>query len=309
MADQRAWSNDDKNELLAEIIKSASPHPSVLFNVIANLNIHPRWEDMPLPKGRTVNQCRFTFDDIKRAQPNPGLVSLPLPPQTPLSAPPPGLKRSFQLEAPYPSGREIRPKPLPPPGASAQPSVTEPPIKRKRGRPTKAQTLAKAEAEAQARGSSMLAGPALLLQQQQQQQQQISPRMMTPAPAPGPALESLPIEEQPKTALPPTTRMPISAVLTPTAPKTASSSSSSSGKRRRGRSTRSELEGPGVGGGGPGYEYESPYGREDVPQDSPARTAVLRHREEQGSTAHTRQAPGLGGPYSQLGSRPGPAPE
>lgn len=44
---------ETQNELLAEIIKSASPHPSVLFNVIANLNIHPRWEDMPLPKGQS----------------------------------------------------------------------------------------------------------------------------------------------------------------------------------------------------------------------------------------------------------------
>ncbi|KAI7357250.1 hypothetical protein KC354_g10083 [Hortaea werneckii] len=308
MSDQRPWSNDEKNELLAEIIKTASPHPSVLSNVVASLNIQPRWDDTPLPRGRSLNQCRFVFEEMRRTQGTHSIVSGHLGPQTPLSAPPPGLKRPFQLEAPYPAGREIRPKPFPPPGAPAQPSVSEPPVKRKRGRPTKAQAQAKAEAEAHARGSSVVAGPAPAVQQQQPQ---VSPQPgATPAP-----VEAVPsrVEEQPpqpRATLPPTTRMPISAVLTPTAPKTASNSSSSSGKRRRGRSTRSEPEGLGIGGAGPLHEYESPYGRAEMPEDSPARTAVMRHREEQEPIAfqplqhHHQQPPDYTAPPA-----PSPGPE
>lgn len=221
--------------------------------------------------GRSLNQCRFAFDELRRAQPPHSFTTGSLGPQTPLSAPPPGLKRPFQLEAPYPAGREIRPKPFPPPGTPAQPAVSEPPVKRKRGRPTKAQAQAKAEAEAQARGTSAVAGPA------PPAPQQVSPQTIMPSVMPAPALV-----EEPRPPLPPATRMPISAVLTPAAPKTASSSSSSSGKRRRGRSTRSEPEGLGLAGsGGPSHEYESPYGRTEMPDDSPARTAVMRHREEQ----------------------------
>ncbi|KAK4550627.1 hypothetical protein LTR36_000206 [Oleoguttula mirabilis] len=148
--------------------------------------------------------------------------------------------------------------------------MAEPPIKRKRGRPTKAQSQAKAAAEASAYSDPGPAPPTPL---------QISPQTTVAPGSAGPGAA-----EEAKPPLPPTARMPISAVLTPTAPKAVSSSSSSSGKRRRGRSMRSEAEGFGVNNmAGSALEYESPYGRA-VPQDSPARAAVLRHREEPGSS-------------------------
>ena len=62
-------------------------------------------------------------------------------------------------------------------------------------------------------------------------------------------------------------------------PKSASQSSSSSGKRRRARSTKSEPEETPLARAG--ADYESPYGRvRGGAEDSPARTAVLRHRED-----------------------------
>jgi len=229
--------------------------------------------------GRSLNQSRFMFEELRRTTPTQSFHSGPLGLQTPLSAPPPGLKRSFQLEAPFLAGREIRPKPFPPAGAPIQPSTSEPPAKRKRGRPTKAQVQAKADAEAQAQAQAQARGAAAGPAGPAAPQLLTSPQTAGPAVSPGPV--PVAVAGRPEEARP-ATRMPISAVLTPTAPKTASSSSSSSGKRRRGRSTRSEAEGFG-GGGVVGQEYESPYGRAmDMPEDSPARTAVMRHREELG---------------------------
>jgi hypothetical protein len=189
------------------------------------------------------------------------------PPQTPgpLSAPlsaPGAFKRPFGIsEAPYGAGREIRPKPGPyPTSVASTSSAPEPPPKRKRGRPTKASVQARAAEPGPAPPVAM------------------SPQAIQPATA-APA-----VQEEPKQTFVPTTRMPISAVLTPTAPKTASSSGSSSGKRMRTRSTRSEPEGYPMevtAGGEP--EYESPYAREPAAIDpsgpSPARAAVMRHQQ------------------------------
>lgn len=44
---------DIQNYMLAEIIKSASPNPTVLHNVAVQLHIHePRWDELPLPPGQ-----------------------------------------------------------------------------------------------------------------------------------------------------------------------------------------------------------------------------------------------------------------
>ncbi|KAK5132474.1 hypothetical protein LTR08_009020 [Meristemomyces frigidus] len=213
----------------------------------------------------------------------------PYGPQTPLSAPPIGgnLKRPFPLDAPYPAGREIRPKPFPTQNTAVQPSTSEPPIKRKRGRPPNAVKKAEVEAEAAAAATATTRsdpGPAAPLQLQ------ASPRVGATAGSVRPATA-----EEPKPPPLPPSRMPISAVLTPNAPKTVSSTSSSSGKRRRGRSTRSEPEGYGLGepaGSARAQEYESPYGRAaDVPPDTPARTAAMRHREDLGGARLAPQVP------------------
>ncbi|KAF2772257.1 hypothetical protein EJ03DRAFT_200362 [Teratosphaeria nubilosa] len=143
MADQRPWSDHEKLDLLAEIIKTSSPTPGVLFNVVAQQNIQPRWEDTPLPRGRSLNQCRAAFEEMRRQHPAAFLSGHPAP-QTPLTAPLYS-KRPFSLEPVYPGGREIRPKPYPSASVTSLPSG-EPTQKRKRGRPTKAQAQAKAAA-------------------------------------------------------------------------------------------------------------------------------------------------------------------
>ncbi|KAK0861713.1 hypothetical protein LTR87_016863 [Friedmanniomyces endolithicus] len=305
MADLRPWSNDEKNFLLAEILKQHSPPSNIFWNFVASLNPQPRWDDLPLPAGqsglkrhqphamcwgcskrhagasdakqipgRSVNACRYAYDELPRPHP-PTYITGPYGPQTPLSAPPPGIKRAFQLEPAFP-GRVIAPRPsnLAPSGAG-QPPASEPAPKRRRGRPPKAETQAR---EAAAAASRSEAGPAPPLAPHPQIPSRAVSTPVSAAPAPA---------EEPQPPQQSSTRMPISAVLTPVAPHTASSSSSSSGKRRRGRSMRIDPEGPPGGStGASGQIYESPYGRAMGPllEDTPARAAVLRHREEQQGT-------------------------
>ncbi|KAK0781558.1 hypothetical protein LTR91_016142 [Friedmanniomyces endolithicus] len=283
MADLRPWSNDEKNFLLAEILKQHSPPSNIFWNFVASLNPQPRWDDLPLPAGRSVNACRYAYDELPRSHP-PSYITGPYGPQTPLSAPPPGIKRPFQLEPAFP-GRVIAPRPsnLAPSGAG-QPPASEPAPKRRRGRPPKAETQAR---EAAAAASRSEPGPAPPLAPHPQIPSRAVSTPVSAAPAPA---------EEPQPAQLSSTRMPISAVLTPVAPHTASSSSSSSGKRRRGRSMRIDPEGPpGGSAGASGQIYESPYGRAMGPllEDTPARAAVMRHREEQQVTPQ------------QLGPQPG----
>lgn len=40
-----------QNALLAEIIKVNAPNPQVLLNIINNMNMSPRLEELPLPHG------------------------------------------------------------------------------------------------------------------------------------------------------------------------------------------------------------------------------------------------------------------
>ncbi|WPH04034.1 Hypothetical protein R9X50_00691800 [Acrodontium crateriforme] len=251
--DQQPWSTDEKNYLLAEIIKANSTAPGVLFNVIIANNIPVNWDDLPLPPGRSLAACRNAFGEIARSQ---GQYSVPAqygPPQPSYDQ-----KRPFQYDPVYTGpqstmGREIRPKPS---SASSsiqynQPTPTEPPVKRKRGRPTKASLAERAQAEAQRRGGP--GGPSAV--PMATPVVQASPPVMTPTITPTIPRPELTLEVKPAPP-PPTTRMPISAVLTPTAPKSASHSGSSSGRRKR-RSTRSDLDDPQPAE----PEYESPYAR------------------------------------------------
>ena len=217
------------------------------------------------PSGRSLNSSRSAFEEIRR-QPR-SFMPISLGPQTPLSAPPVTLKRSFPPEASYTAGREIRPKPYAATGSSFEAPASEQPVKRRRGRPPKAQTMPIPGIPAQPPPTAVK--PLKIVD-------------MTPA-----------MQGEPRSTLPPATRMPISAVLTPTATKTASQSSGSSGKRRRGRSTKSEPEELGQILRAAGHEYESPYGRAaegsgggggGVLEDTPARTAVLRHQQREDFT-------------------------
>ncbi|KXT05880.1 hypothetical protein AC578_345 [Pseudocercospora eumusae] len=274
-----------QNYLLAEIIKNANLHPHVLFDVLRSYNIQPRWEEIPLPPGRSLNSSRYAFDAL-RASLQMGTPIAPHTP-TPLSTGPTALKRGLPYEGPSYSagapgpggGRAIMPK-LQPSSAPTiyahQSQSSEPPIKRKRGRPTKAEALRKAETAGATSQTPGAPGPTS------------GPRMVTQASSqptessPGPATTAT---EEVKPALPTATTMAIAAMLTPTArePQSASNShsSSSSGKRRRARSTKSEQESPVTrGSASRQQEYDSPYARAGGPPDTPARAAISRHRED-----------------------------
>lgn len=52
MATRYGSTDHRQNYMLAEIIKSVSPSPTTMLNLVMQLGAHqPRWEDMPLPPG------------------------------------------------------------------------------------------------------------------------------------------------------------------------------------------------------------------------------------------------------------------
>nr|OQO31278.1 hypothetical protein B0A51_01032 [Rachicladosporium sp. CCFEE 5018] len=276
------FSNDEKNYLLAEIIKCASISPTNLLNVVLANQIQPRWEDMPLPPGRSLNACRSAFDELKRHAYSPLSQTTP---QTPLSAPISGsLKRPWGSEAPLP--RAIMPKVAPSSGMGLPPQnishigQAQPP-KRKRGRPPKNPPPTQLEPTALAALVSA-AGPTY------------TPREALQYTAPLPSMQSSyppgPPAPDPRASLPPPQRVPISGLIsTPTGQKTSSNSSSSSGKRRRGRSMRLE---PGSMAQMQPPVYESPYAVQAEQRDSPAQAAIMRHREISGAGTMPPMIPG-----------------
>lgn len=186
------------------------------------------------------------------------------------------------------TGREIRPKPSNPSAVPIQPSPTDQPTKKKRGRPTKAEALAKAEAAAASVPAFGEPGPVSMSRPASQSTPQPPPQ---PPPQPMTTMLSTARTDEPKPGLPPSlppvTRMPIAAMLTPTAGEPHGGSLAharpSSGRRRRARSTKSEQEegeSPPGRGNETGADYESPYARHDAPA-TPVKTAVLRHRGEE----------------------------
>lgn len=197
---------------------------------------------------------------------------------TPLSMPPQTLKRPYSFDGLYSTGgsaRAIQPRPPHPISTNYPQPTNEPPAKKKRGRPTKAEQAAKEEAKVAAAAAAAAASgePASAPMSRPISQNPASNQLPT---------TNAPQNEESKPVMAAAARMPIAAMLTPTArePKSAShSGSSSSGKRRRARSSRLEAEGP-------ESVYDSPYGRMGPgTEDSPARTAVLRHREEPSSSS------------------------
>jgi len=52
MTTRRESTDNRQNYMLAEIIKSVSPSPTTMLNLVMQLGAHqPRWDDMPLPPG------------------------------------------------------------------------------------------------------------------------------------------------------------------------------------------------------------------------------------------------------------------
>lgn len=162
-----------------------------LFGIFRDFNISPAWPDMPLPPGRSLNECRQQFESMWQAhqsQPSqrpPEPWQTPLPPaafpvihtpsanmahhhpahdsfgsrKRPLYPPerPPTFPRAIQPRPPLggggqASGESGSPGPVSPGwGESIVGKGGEPP--RKRGRPSKAEAERR-KAEAEARGES-----------------------------------------------------------------------------------------------------------------------------------------------------------
>lgn len=228
----------------------------------------------------------------------------PFPPQTPLSpsagaSGPGGLKRSFDSTVPaFPSNRPLQPRPQAGGGATySQAPQPERPPKKKRGRPTKAEAQAKAERQGSAGAAAprsepfvtsvrlpITAATAPALPQPVEVRTTIYPNLSGSAFA----------EPASRPYVPPTPRVPITinSLVTPSGPGSGSQSSSSSGKRRRGPSTRSNPDNQ------PEAEAEreaamtrSPSERfaPREPEDTPARAAITRHRDEQERSPQEQQ--------------------
>ncbi|KAF1844948.1 uncharacterized protein K460DRAFT_376498 [Cucurbitaria berberidis CBS 394.84] len=155
------WAEHEKVYLLAEILKAAPIPSHVLFGLIRDANIQPRWNDTALPPGRSIRSSQMAFDNIATMYSGPDYrrPQLPVPIMYPASDV--TKKRPHQQEIATPIGRLLQPRPPHPyPGEymTAGPAYTssmtptgEPANKKKRGRPTKAEAQQRAQ-EAAARG-------------------------------------------------------------------------------------------------------------------------------------------------------------
>lgn len=51
-----------QNYMLAEIIKSVSPSPTTMLNLVMQLGAHqPRWDDIPLPPGTIEKTLKISI--------------------------------------------------------------------------------------------------------------------------------------------------------------------------------------------------------------------------------------------------------
>lgn len=144
------WNPYEKVELLTEIIKAANVAPDALLHLVRSLP-QPQWNDLPLPRGRTVNQAQAVYFQMTQPSAQPSLIrsgsfggssrlpdthsgKRPFPSEGPTSAPP--------MASRYP---DIQPKPVGIGSVMSANSLEEPP-KKKRGRPPKAETELRREA-------------------------------------------------------------------------------------------------------------------------------------------------------------------
>ncbi|KAF2791463.1 hypothetical protein K505DRAFT_339550 [Melanomma pulvis-pyrius CBS 109.77] len=257
------WAEHEKVYLLAEILKAAPISSHVLFALIRDSNIHPRWNDIALPPvlahldagelslglfdcgrrrvltnttippaGRSVRQCQMAYDHLTATYSTPDYRQRPQLP-APIAYPGPEVskKRPLQPETTTPIGRLLQPRPphsypgefVSGPAYAIASPVGEPANKKKRGRPTKAEAQARADAAA-ARGEVY--------------------------PPPRKARTSMTAAEPPlgearmlgDTPPGPTPIAPMAS--TPQMPQTERGSESSSGKKKRSKPTPLELEKP-----------------------------------------------------------------
>lgn len=228
-----AWAEHEKVYLLAEILKAAPIPSHVLFAIIRDSNIQPRWNDIALPLGRSVRSCQMAYGDLSTTFSTPDYRQRP-PLPVPIAYPGSDMskKRPLQPDTTTPIGRLLQPRPpnsypgefVSGPAYPAMSPVGEPANKKKRGRPTKAEAQAKADAAA-ARGEAY--------------------------PPPRKARTSMTATEPPlgearilgDTPPGPTPVAPMSST-TPQMSQMERGSESSSGKKKRSKPTPLELEKP-----------------------------------------------------------------
>ncbi|KAF4556826.1 Hypothetical protein D9617_1g087080 [Elsinoe fawcettii] len=217
------WTPSEKLELFGEILKVNSVPPETLLPIVRSLP-EPRWEDLPLPRGRSLNQCRQMYYEYVRQTSAPplGLSRSMSVREAPRPLDIAGTKRPYGAEGPSsapmmggPRYQDIQPKPAGL-GTLLNPSESSEPPKKKRGRPTKAESELRKEAAARQRGDSF---PAVRRD-----------TMVTAGPSNAPSL----IAQQAAQAV---MTPPLQSLPKPTAPQ-----ETSSGKRKRMRMTREEPE-------------------------------------------------------------------
>ncbi|KAH9216578.1 hypothetical protein DL95DRAFT_118718 [Leptodontidium sp. 2 PMI_412] len=186
--DTQPFSDDEKRFVLAEAIRT-SPIP--LERLFAFLNDHspsPAWDDMLVPRGRTLKQCKDVFESLRSSPAAPTFQTqlqgqsqsqsqshnLPVPMSSVASSgikrksgpgtlevlssgPPP--KRRQSSGDPVIIARDIRPKPSNGSPLSMTPSFPTPEPK-KRGRPSK-KDVERKQQEAIARGDILPPAPSM----------------------------------------------------------------------------------------------------------------------------------------------------
>ncbi|CZT08140.1 uncharacterized protein RAG0_13321 [Rhynchosporium agropyri] len=160
--DVRPWSDSEKRYVLAEAIKCSQVPFDSLFNFVKSqfpVTAWP-WEDMLLPNGRTLKQCKEAFENPRLGSSVPDFQhqvqsqvqslspSLPVPTSSATSSgakrksnydsysPGHPLKRRQSIADPITTARDIRPKPSNTGSPLSQPTFSTPEPK-KRGRPSK----------------------------------------------------------------------------------------------------------------------------------------------------------------------------
>ncbi|KAI9847781.1 MAG: hypothetical protein M1837_001674 [Sclerophora amabilis] len=160
---EEPWVESEKLFLLAEILKDAQVPVGAFLTVIADARIEPRWDEIPLPPGRSLKSCKKTFQYLMGESAfAPSFTNAPS--QSMLSggakAPNPRKRPLPPKETSTPGARNLQPRPLAfssmngnegsPYQFSPNEDPNQPP-KKKRGRPSKADQEARAAAAA-ARG-------------------------------------------------------------------------------------------------------------------------------------------------------------
>ncbi|KAI9776668.1 MAG: hypothetical protein M1816_005159 [Peltula sp. TS41687] len=161
------WSEAEKVLLLTEILKDARISSTALLGIITGANVEPRWNDIPLPPGRSLRSCQTVFHTLQTLHPrtSPGqLLQSPFthPTQTGFAGATGSRKRgAATFKEPSTSAtRALQPRPATfgslngeqtaiMQASPGEGGAVEPPRK-KRGRPSRAEMEARQQAAAAA---------------------------------------------------------------------------------------------------------------------------------------------------------------